>query len=334
MNLIEIANKFPTELEVVKYFERKRWGSISYVNCVFCSNRQLSIKRNKDLRHQCANCKKTYSVTSGTQLHNTRLPLKTWLMAFAIVSDAKKGLSAKQLERNLGIHYETAWNMYHFIRELMIQDNKTIDELEGIVEMDETYIGAKRPRLPNTGDRTNTEMPNIPELDKRVNELRKEGFNFKAKKGNSSFIPEEVKRGRGTNKIPVVGIVERDGNVIAEVMKHTRFEDLKQIVEKYVNEDNSVLVTDEYKAYNRMERIIEHIKIDHEKLYSYKGVNTNSIESFWAIIKRQIMGQHHHVSLKHLPKYVAETVFKYNNRKQDDMFETLVKLSMKNKQFV
>jgi hypothetical protein len=97
------------------------------------------------------------------------------------------------------------------------------------------------------------------------------------------------------------------------------------MVQKYVNEDETLLITDEYRGYSKIDRIIEHVKIDHQKLYSYKGINTNSIESFWAIIKRQIIGQHHQVSVKHLPKYVAEAVFKYNNRNNDDMFETLLK---------
>jgi len=73
------------------------------------------------------------------------------------------------------------------------------------------------------------------------------------------------------------------------------------------------------------------IVIDHQKIYSYKGLNTNTIESFWAVVQRQIVGQHHHVDLKYLDKYVAETVFKFNNRKKDDMFETLVKNSMLDK---
>ena len=77
---------------------------------------------------------------------------------------------------------------------------------------------------------------------------------------------------------------------------------------------------------------MEYIAIDHKRMYSYKGVNTNSIESFWAIIKRGIIGQYHKVSLKHLPEYIAEFVFKYNNRKDDDiMFETLVKNALQNK---
>jgi len=83
-------------------------------------------------------------------------------------------------------------------------------------------------------------------------------------------------------------------------------------------------------AQKKLSKIIDSIVIDHSKLYSYRGLNTNSIESFWAIIKRQIIGQHHHVTPKYLNKYVQETVFKYNNRNDDDMFETLAANAMQN----
>ncbi|MCH7535784.1 MAG: IS1595 family transposase, partial [Bacteroidetes bacterium] len=149
-------------------------------------------------------------------------------------------------------------------------------------------------------------------------------------KGKRKVAPAvDVKRGRGTKKIPVVGIVERDGDVVAQVMRKLTYQNLKTMVEKYVYEDDSVLITDEYKGYSRMHNIIEHVKIDHQKIYSYKGLNTNTIESFWAVVERGIMGQYHHVSPKYLPTYIAEFVFKWNNRNKDDMFETLVKNSMK-----
>ena len=260
-------------------------------------------------------------------MHNTRLPLKTWLYAFAVVTDAKKGVSAKQLERNLGIHYETAWTIGHKIRELMIMENKDI-ELTGLLEMDETYIGGK-PRKFNSGDTKG--IPSkvvIPELDDRIKELKEVGISFKRGRGNSAKSDLDPKRGRGTNKIPVAGIVQRNGDVIAEVMHGITYADLKRLVNKYVDKDESVMVTDEYKGYNKFNNIIEHIQIDHQRMYSYKGVNTNSIESFWAIVKRGIIGQYHQVSIKHLPNYIAEFVFKYNNRNIDDMFETLVKNSM------
>lgn len=325
MNIIEVSNKFTNELDTTKYFEKIRWGN--KIRCAYCNSNLIS-GRNTDDRFHCKNCNKSFSVTTNTLLHNTRLPLKTWLYSFAIVSDAKKGISAKQLERNLGVHYETAWTIGHKIRELMIIENKEI-ELSGILEMDETYIGGK-PRKFNNGSTFESDKTykNI-ELDKRIKELKQDGFRFNRKKGNSAQSDISPKRGRGTDKTPVAGIVQRDGNVIAQVMKNTTYTDLKKLVNKYVDNSESVIITDEYKAYNKFSQIIEHIKVDHQQMYSYKGVNTNSIESFWAIVKRGIIGQYHQVSLKYLPNYIAEFVFKYNNRKVDDMFETLVKNSMK-----
>lgn len=323
MNLIEISNKLNSELSCIEYAEKVRWGKKK--KCPYCGSTNLG-NRNIDYRWNCKACNKTFSVTTGTNLHNTRLSLKTWFYAFAIVTDAKKGVSAKQLERNLGIHYETAWTIGHKIRHLMIMENKEL-ELSGIIEMDETYIGGK-PRKFNDGKTTGILSDySIPELDKEIKELKKEGFNFNRKKGNAAASDINPKRGRGTNKIPVAGMVERDGNVIAEVMRNTTYTDLKRLVNKYVDKSESLIITDEYKGCKKFEQIIEHISIDHQKLYSYKGVNTNSIESFWAIVKRGIIGQYHQVSLKYLPNYVAEFVFKYNNRKKDDMFETLVKIA-------
>lgn len=201
-------------------------------------------------------------------------------------------------------------------------------KLDGIVEMDETFIGGK-PRKFVDGTTTKPIKPTvIPALDERINELKKEGVDFGRKRGNPAFSSENPKRGRGTDNIPVVGIVQRDGNVVAEVQHHLTGYQLRKMVEKYVDTDSSVLITDTYSGYARMDAIIENVKIDHHRLYSYKGINTNSIESFWAIIKRQIIGQHHQVSAKHLPRYVAEAVFKHNNRTDDDMFETLVKNAM------
>jgi transposase-like protein len=323
MNLIEINRKFPNELSCIEYAERIRFGKKP--KCAYCGSLLLS-KRRADFRHKCLTCDKSTAVTVGTNLHNTRISLLTWVYAVSVITDAKKGMSALQLQRNINVSYPTAFSMYHKIRELMMDENANLEELSGIVEMDETYIGAKRPRLPNTGIRNDNQkhIP-IPHLDKRITELKKQGFNFNAGKGNPAYIQQDVKRGRGTKKIPVVGIVERDGNVVAQVMRTLTYDKLKAMVKKYVDENDSLLITDEYRGYNKIERIIEHIKVDHQKLYSYKGVNTNTIESFWAIIKRGIMGQYHSVSPKMLPNYVAEFVYKYNNRKDTDgMFDEIM----------
>ena len=113
----------------------------------------------------------------------------------------------------------------------------------------------------------------------------------------------------------------------------TGFAELIKIIDKHVKKckKETVLLTDEASGSKKFKTIMNHIVIDHSKMYSYKGLNTNTIESFWAIIQRQIIGQHHHVDIEYLDKYVAEVVFKFNNLKNDDMFEPLVRLSVNNK---
>jgi transposase-like protein/IS1 family transposase len=318
MNIIEISNNFPTETEVTNYFEYVRWGK--KVNCCHCGSAKIS-RRYEDFRYNCYDCTRKFSVTTNTQLHSTNLSLRTWLVSFALITDAKKGISALQLQRNIGVSYVTAWRMYHRIREIMSDGNH---KLNGIVEMDETYIGGK----PRKYQYAKFGQPKpIPELDKKLESLNgKYVFDNDAYKKNA--LSENAKRGRGTLKTPVAGIVQRNGNVIAEVMEKTDAKTLKQLVIKNVSLSDSILLTDEYKSYSRFDAIIEHIKIDHQRMYSYKGLNTNSIESFWAIVKRGIIGQYHSVRDDYLQNYIDEFCFKYNNRKFDYMFETLVFNSM------
>ena len=327
MNIIEISNRFPTERDCIRHAEHVRWNGKP--KCVYCGGTDL--RRDESggrYRLHCRDCKRSFAVTVNTLLHDTRTPLKTWFMAFSLISDAKKGISAMQLQRNLNISYPTAWQMYVTIRQIMDESNIDYQKhypLKNIVEMDDTFTGGK-PRKFATGKNHPPKKPiSIPELDERISELKEQGITFKRGKGNPAKSALYPKRGRGTNRPNIVGIVEREGDVVAEVMGKLGYQNLKKMVEKYVDKNNAVLVTDEAKDYSQMNTIIEHLKINHTKLYSYKGVNTNSIESFWAIIKRQIIGQHHHVSVKHLPEYVAEVVFKYNNRNDDYyMFDILL----------
>jgi len=323
MNIIEITNKFPTELDAIKYFERYRWNGD--IVCSYCGSIKVG-KRNKDHRFHCKSCKKSFSVTTNTKLHDTRLPLKTWLFAFGIVSDAKKGISAKQLERNLGIQYRTSWNMYHKIRDLMSIENEGV-KLDDIVEMDTTQIDKDMRKCQSEAKGT---PASIPELDKAKEKYESKGFKFKEGEYKKPFICGKQKPGLGASDMKIAGVVERDGNIVADVVKNTGFAELKKLINKHVNKSRkeTVLLTDEASGSKKFKEIMNHIVIDHQKIYSYKGLNTNTIESFWAIIERQIKGQHHHVSLEYLDKYVAECVFKFNNRKNDDMFETLVELSM------
>jgi transposase-like protein len=292
MNLIELRNNFPTELSCIEYAESVRWEK--GIKCPYCESKKFG-ERNKDFRYKCKDCQVSFSVKAKTVLHDSRLPLSTWFSAISVITDAKKGMSAKQLERNIGVSYETAWRMYHTLRDLMEWEAPEPDSLSGVVEMDETYIGGKPRKMAKLGKALKIEV-----LDKKIKELKGKGHRFNRLRGNS-------------------------GNVIAEVMKHISHDELKTMMLKYVDEDKSVLITDEAPGYKNMKKVIDHIAIDHSSLYSYRGVNTNTIESFWAIIKRGIMGQYHRVSLKYLPNYVSEYVFKYNNRHEDEyMFDVLL----------
>ncbi len=323
MNLIEIADKFPTPFHTIQFFEKHRWAK--GVTCPHCSSTSVS-PRQADERFKCRNCRRGFSVTTLTYLHQTHIPLRTWLFAFAVIADAKKGLSALQLQRHLGLTYKTSFYMYHAIRDMMAEEK--VELLEDVVEMDETYVGGK-PRKPNIKRPLTEEGKEY--LIERTQEVQKLGFDLSTKKGgNPAKVDLNTKRGRGSQKmIPVTGIVQRDGAVIAEVMESLGAKKLEALVKKHVDLADSLLITDTYKGYSKVGRMIEHIKIDHSRLYSYNGVNTNTIESFWAIVERGIFGQYHHTSLKYLPKYIVEFCFKYNNRNFDDMFETLVNASMR-----
>ncbi|MFH2141427.1 MAG: IS1595 family transposase [Bacteroidota bacterium] len=324
MNLIEIANNFPTELDCIKHFEKARWDNS--IICPFCGSDKIG-ERNKDYRFHCKVCNKSFSATTNTKLHNTRLTLKQWLYAFSVVSDAKKGLSALQLHRNLGIHYETAWTMYHKIRDIMSIENNGI-RLDDVVELDSKQIDVSMRKC--QAEKKGYQGESIPELDKAKEKFESKGFEFLEGDYKKPCKVGKQKRGLGASDLKIGGAVERDGNVVAEVIKNTSFAEMKKIIDKHVNKSRkeTVLITDEAKGNLKFKKIMNQIVIDHKKIYSYRGLNSNTIESFWAFIERQIVGQHHHVDLKYLNKYVAETVFKFNNRKNDDMFETLIKLSM------
>eukprot|EP01099_Mayorella_cantabrigiensis_P003404 TRINITY_DN2616_c0_g3_i1.p1 TRINITY_DN2616_c0_g3~~TRINITY_DN2616_c0_g3_i1.p1 ORF type:complete len:223 (+),score=-7.10 TRINITY_DN2616_c0_g3_i1:259-927(+) len=207
-------------------------------------------------------------------------------MLIALMRNAKKSLSACQAARDLGMNRPTVWSMMHRIRRAMITDEAKL--LQGIIEMDETYVGGK-PRKKNKSD--DDDENNTPNL-----------------------------RGRGTKKTPVVGMVEREGNVKAVAVSNLELKakDLKKLIMKSIDTQNSILITDEYKAYNRMNKVVPHYRVNHSKEYVKGDIHTNTIESFWAILKRGITGQFHWVSKKYLNAYITEFCYRYNQRMQND----------------
>ena len=290
MNIIQVFKQFPNQEACIKHLEQKRWPQ--KVTCAYCGS-DNTYPLAKELRHHCNGCKKSFSVTVNTIFHDTRVPLQKWFLAISLIINAKKGISARQLARDIEVNKDTAWSMAMRIREGMKDDGRL---LQGIVEMDETYIGG-RPRKGNKRD-------NDPEG------------------GNKS------KRGRGTDKQPVVGMVERDGSVKAEKVSKDdlKSKDLNELIRKNVNPQESVLVTDEYKGYNKVSKILKHYRINHSFEYANGEIHTNTIESFWAIVKRGIVGQFHKVSVKYLDNYLNEFTYRYNRRKEcaDTVFECML----------
>ena len=263
----------------VAHLEAVRWNGDP--KCPYCQSLNVT-PAPKELRHHCNNCNTSFSVTVQTIFHNTKLDLQRWFLAIALILNAKKGLSARQLARDLEVNKNTAWYMAMRIRKAM-EDNGEL--LKGIVEVDETYIGGK-PR-----------------------------------KGGP-----KRKRGRGTSKTPVVGMVERNGNVKAKVMTWLDAKSLTKFVRGGVDLNKSIVMTDEFKGYNRLRTIVMHQTVNHSKEYVHGIIHTNSIEGFWALLKRGITGQYHKVSLTYLQKYVNEFAYRYNNRKNPDIFElTIIK---------
>jgi transposase-like protein len=275
MNIIQIYQRFPKEADCLKHLENARWHGKPI--CPYCKSDRVTAAP-KEQRFHCNNCKTSFSVTVGTIFHKTHLDLQKWFLAVVLMLNAKKGISARQLARDLEVNKNTAWSLAMRIRRAMLEQ---MELLEGIVEMDETFVGGK-PR----------------------------------KGGPPS------KRGRGTKKIPVVGMIERGGRVVAEPAKKLSQKHLMKLIRRNMNVDNTILMTDQYSGYFPAGNIVaSHKSVDHSFQYANGTIHTNNIESFWALLKRGIVGQYHKVSAKHLQKYITEFSYRHNNRDVDGIFE-------------
>lgn len=282
MNIIEIFQNFQTQEQAVDYFEGVRWRGRTL--CPYCQSEKVCRHASGDragMRWQCEACHRAFAVTVGTIFHGTHISLRNWFLVLALMHNAKKSASACQIARDLGIRRATIWSMMHRIRKAMASDMAQAQLLYGIVEADETYIGGK-PR-----------------------------------KGNRRDGGTSAKRGRGTSKTPVVGVVERGGRVVAQAFAKADLtsKGLRKFIERFVDVAASVLMTDEFSAYDAMHKVMHHATINHQVAYADGIVHTNSIEGFWSLVKRAYYGQHHHYSVKYMNLYIAEACYKFNQRK-------------------
>jgi transposase-like protein len=299
-SLVEVYGRFPTREAAVAHLERVRWpdGPV----CPECG--QLTIARksepNQADRLQCWSCKRSFSATVGTIFHNSHIDLRRWFLLIALMLNAKKGLSAMQAARDLDMRRPTVWSMMHRIRAAMADDGKL---LSGLVEMDEAYLGGK-PRKRNRRD-DDTPSP----------------------------------RGRGTRKTAIVGAVERGGRVKTKMVAHDEMtaDDMEAFTRETVDPPRSLVTTDEYGGYARLNNIVAHRIINHSVAYvdwdlfaeQYGPAHTNTIEGFWALVKRALTGQWHHVSRKYLPLYLRELAYRYNLRQSGCDLDGVLHLAVK-----
>lgn len=227
-------------------------------------------------------CRKQFSLKQGTVFEGSNLPLTDWLPAMWMIINDKNGISSYELARGLGITQKSAWFMLHRIRKAM--STGTFRKLKGHVECDETYIGGK-------------------EHFKHRNNIPT-SFHVRGHKG----------------KTPVMGMLERGGEVRAAVVDNAKRKSLEPHVVENI-EEGSTLFTDQLLSYVNIARNngYEHYSVNHLKTYVDGIIHTNGLENFWSLFKRSIKGTYIQIAPFHIDRYLAEQMFRYNNRKITDL---------------
>jgi transposase-like protein len=269
--------RFTDPIEAATYLESIRWPNGPVCpHCGESEKRPYPLKSETRKLYKCAACRKQYTVTIGTTFEGSHIPLHKWLLAFYLLCSSKKGMSAHQLHRMLDVTYKSAWFMAHRIRYAMEQP-PFARPLEGVVEADETYVGGKE--------------------------------------RNRKRQDKQKKTGRGTNKTPVVALVERGGEVRSFRMANVTGLELKGAIRRNVSRDARIM-TDSFKSYRGLgKEFASHEYVSHSDGEYVRGdVHTNTAENYFSILKRGIDGTYHHISEAHLPRYLAEFDFRYNHR--------------------
>lgn len=286
MDLLSIIERFPDNASCYAHLEKIRWGDS--VKCAYCNSEKPSKIKGTN-RYHCNKCHRSFSVLVGTLFESTKLPLVKWFMAIALMTNAKKGLSSYQLARDIKVNRKTAWYLQMRIRKAMDEGDDS-DMMNGIIEVDETYIGGAM----------------------RNKHLKDRYTKYK-----------NVKTGM-TEKVPVLGIFQRGGKVFAKLISHADGKTIKPILKEKVDKA-STLVTDGFGGYSKLEKWFSaHFIMNKNKNIHAQGeYNINSVEGFWSLLKRAVIGQYHKLSPKYAQQYVNELSFKYNNR-GEDMFTILI----------
>ncbi len=275
-NLIQIFEYFSDNQRCIDLLVRLRWSE--GIMCTFCKHNKVYNLTGKNKRYKCAKCLKQFSVIKGTIFENSPITLQKWFVAIYLMLCDKKGISSTQLSRNITVTQPTAWFMLQRIR-FMLRSRITKVKLKGLIQIDETFVGGKNRNRP---------------FHKKV----------KYNKGRSF-----------KDKTPVLGMLDENGNIKTIVIPNTRAEVLKPLVYKTI-ETNSIIVTDEWKAYKGLDKDYTHFVVDHgrSQYVNDQGFTTNPLEGAWSHLKRMIIGVYHKVSRKYLQRYCDEFAFRFNTR--------------------
>lgn len=294
MDLMKLITKFDTDEKCRIALEKLRWPE--GVRCIRCGSEKISrnYKRNQ---FECTPCGYHFSVTAGTIFHDSHLPLRKWFIATYLICESKKGVSALQLKRVLGVAYKTAWYLCHRIREAVKDaDSELLGLASGFVECDETYIGGKAKWM------------------------------HKADKVRRGMRP-----GNQSRKAAVFGAIERNGKVRLQFggdMLVTKSE-LRAFLKSKLADETKVISTDQHRAYLGVgDDNTIHVSVDHSRGEYVRGLaHTNTMENVWSLFKRSIVGSYHQISVKHLDRYLDELEFRFNNRNNPFLFrDTLLRL--------
>jgi transposase len=264
----DFQKQFPDDATCLEWLKNRL-----YPDGIFCDACQAITKHHRVKSrpsYSCDHCGHHVHPTADTIFHKSPTPLTTWFYAVYLMASTRCGISAKQIQRETGVTYKTAWRMFKQIRSMLTDEaSGPIGGFGRKVEMDETYYGSR----------------------------------------------SEGKRGRGTDKTPVVGMVQRKGQVRAFVAADVKSDTLRGLIKEHVL-PRTMVFTDDFKSYNGLgARGYTHHRINHsEKVYVNGDVHTNTIEGFWSLIKRGIGGVYHNVGRHYLQTYLNEYSFRYNRR--------------------
>lgn len=274
ITLLELADMFPTEESAVKWMETAAWGEERC--CGHCGSvNTYETKNRKPQPYRCRDCKRYFSVRTGTPMECSPLPIRKWVYAIYLDVTSLKGVSSMKLSRDLGVTQKTAWFLQQRIREAFSHKGPAFT---GPVEVDEAYFGGKRRNMSNK---------------KR-----------KALAGT----------GRGTvGKTAVAGIKDRPSNrVQATVVRNTKSETMCRFIVDHADPERTMVYTDDALTYHVLPN---HETVKHSVSQYVKGMaHTNGVESFWAMLKRAYQGTFHKMSPKHLNRYVTEFCGRHNIR--------------------